>query len=93
MVLAWIVAAARAWRDWRLEGNADRVVLLAASLAPLVWVRTLPGHMFIHATCMVRIVVASTALIPLALSWPSSGRRVDAWSWGVRRPASEATEG
>jgi hypothetical protein len=71
IVLASMIAAARSWRGWRLQGEEDRVVLLAASLAPVVWVLVLPQHTVIHAHFMVRILVASIALAPLAACWPT----------------------
>jgi hypothetical protein len=71
IVLASMIAAARSWRGWRLQGEEDRVVLLAASLAPVVWVLVLQQHTVIHAHFMVRILVASVALAPLAACWPS----------------------
>jgi hypothetical protein len=66
----WIAGAARAWRDRGVKGNADRVVLLVAALLPVFWVLVLPRHTFIHAVFMVRILVASVALAPLAAAWP-----------------------
>jgi hypothetical protein len=50
------------------------VVLLVAALVPVVWVLVLPQHTVIHAHFMVRILVASVALAPLAACWPSSRR-------------------
>jgi hypothetical protein len=74
IVLASMIAAARSWRGWRLQGEEERVVLLAASLAPVVWVLVLPQHTVIHAHFMVRILVASIALAPLAACWPAQRR-------------------
>jgi hypothetical protein len=72
IVVASMIAAARSWRGRRLHGEEDRMVLLAASLVPVVWVLVLPQHTVIHAHFMVRILVASVALAPLAACWPSS---------------------
>jgi hypothetical protein len=72
IVLTSMIAAARLWRGWRLKGEEDRVVLLVASLIPVVWVLVLPQHTVVHADFMVRILVASVALAPLAACWPSS---------------------
>jgi hypothetical protein len=74
IVLASMIAAARSCRGWRLQGEEERVVLLAASLAPVVWVLVLPQHTVIHAHFMVRILVASIALAPLAACWPAQRR-------------------
>lgn len=70
VTLLWMLGASLAWRDRRVTTNMDRVVLLVASLAPVVWVLLLPQHTVIHARFMVRILVASIALVPLAVSWP-----------------------
>jgi hypothetical protein len=74
IVLASVIAAARSWRVRHMRGGEDRVVLLVAALVPVVWVLVLPQHTVIHAHFMVRILVASVALAPLAACWPSSRR-------------------
>ena len=66
IAVAWLVGAVRVWR----ERNAAGLVLLAAALLPLVWVVLLPQHTAIHPTFMVRILVASIALAPVAALWP-----------------------
>ena len=74
--LACLLAAAAAWRDRRLDRNVDRLIVLTASLIPVAWVLVLPQHTVIHATFMVRILVGSIALAPLAVFWPvPAGRR------------------
>ena len=70
IAVSWVVGAVRAWRDRGVEGNVNRLVLLAAALMPLFWVLVLPKHTSIHAVFMVRILVASIALAPLAALWP-----------------------
>ena len=70
VTLLWVLGGAIAWRDRRLTANMDCVVLLVAALAPVVWMLLLPQHTVIHARFMVRILVASIALVPLAVSWP-----------------------
>jgi hypothetical protein len=70
LTLLWVLGAVLAVRDRRETANMDRVVLLVASLAPVVWVLLFPQHTVIHALFMVRILVASIALVPLAVSWP-----------------------
>jgi hypothetical protein len=70
VAVCWIVGAARAWRDRGVEGNVDRTLLLVAAIMPLCWVLLLPRHTYIHAVFMVRILVASIALAPLAAWWP-----------------------
>jgi len=75
IALACLLAVAVAWRDRRLEGNIDRLIVLAASLIPVAWVLVLPQHTVIHATFMVRILVGSIAMAPLAVFWPVAGRR------------------
>lgn len=70
IVMSWIVGAIRAWRDRGIAGNVNRVLLLSAALMPLFWVLVLPNHTVIHAVFMVRILVASLALAPLAAVWP-----------------------
>ncbi len=70
VALLWMLGAAMAVRDRRTIANMDRIVLLVASLAPVVWVLLLPQHTFIHARFMVRILVAAIATVPLAVSWP-----------------------
>jgi hypothetical protein len=73
--LAGLLAAAAAWRDRCPERKVDRLVVLAASLIPAAWVLVLPQHTAMHATFMVRILVGSIALAPLALFWPVAARR------------------
>ena len=70
IALLWMLGVAMALRDRRVTANMDRVVLLVAALAPVVWVLLLPQHTVMHAPFMVRILVASIALVPLAVSWP-----------------------
>ena len=70
LTLLWMLGVVIAWRDRRVTANMDRVVLLVAALAPVVWMLLLPQHTVIHARFMVRILVASIALVPLAVSWP-----------------------
>jgi len=70
IVISWVVGAVRAWKDRGMDDNVNRMVLLAAALVPLFWVLVLPKHTFIHAVFMVRILVASIALAPLAAWWP-----------------------
>ena len=75
IVVSWIVGVIRAWRDRGAEGNGNRVVLLFAALTPLFWVLVLPNHTVVHAVFMVRMLVASVALAPLAALWPAQQAR------------------
>ncbi len=68
--LAWLAAAILGWRARHIERGQDMLILLGASLVPVVWVLLLPRHAYIHAQFIVRMLVVPTSLAPLALCWP-----------------------
>jgi hypothetical protein len=70
MVLTWWLAAIRWWHWRRSSYGQDVLILVAAALAPAVWVLLMPRHTYIHAGFMVRILVVPIALAPVALFWP-----------------------
>jgi hypothetical protein len=76
----WLAATGRAWLNRREPGGQEAMLLCGAALIPLAWVFVLPRHTYLHTTFMVRMLVATIALAPLALVWPRLGSR------GLRSP-------
>lgn len=72
MVLTWLAATIRGWRQRRRGYGQDVLFLVGTALVPVIWVLLLPNHTDIHAAFMVRILVVPISLAPLALFWPAA---------------------